>query len=209
MVQKKDRTTSNARYWEIMNRVSDLLLLNILFIMTSLPLFTIGASAKAILLTLNTRTYGVKELFSVYWKQFTQRFVDSVLLTFVVVLIGGTNILNLYTLGRLSGSFRYLLLGLSLFVGWNLITFWIICTYHLGTSPLGFRSSLKACFNLIMHEAIHLVLLPLPLVVMGLILVLGLLLLKGLFLIVMLCGVSLPAYLTLKLMKRTRCKELV
>lgn len=87
----------NNPFFRFMNRVADLLLLNILFIVTSLPVITIGASATA----LNYVCLKMKEqeegyIIKNFFKSFKANFRQSTILWLIQLALGLVLALELY-----------------------------------------------------------------------------------------------------------------
>lgn len=113
----------NARIWRYMARLGDLFLLNFLFLVTSVPIITIGASATA-LYTVVFRFDTVREqgTFKSYFRAFRSEFKQATLLWLPILIFGIFLCVNLYLFASLGGYYKYIniffgvLLALDLFV---------------------------------------------------------------------------------------------
>lgn len=98
----------DSKFMQIMNRVCDLLILNILFLLCSIPVFTIGASAAAlytVCFRFDTNREGgtVKDFF----KAFRSNFRQATVLWLIILLCGGSALINVAIFYLLGGPLRY------------------------------------------------------------------------------------------------------
>lgn len=84
-------------FWRAMNRVADIFILNVLFIICSLPIVTIGASATA-LYTVTLRIVRDEESYIVkgFWKAFKDNFKQSMIIWLIMLLVGAFLGVDLY-----------------------------------------------------------------------------------------------------------------
>lgn len=84
-------------FWRTMNRVADIFILNILFIVCSIPIITIGASATA-LYTVTLRIARDEESYIVkgFWKAFKDNFKQSTIIWLILLLVGAFIGVDLY-----------------------------------------------------------------------------------------------------------------
>lgn len=101
----------DSHFMRFMSRLADLMLLNILFLITSLPIVTIGASSTA-LYTVCFRMDTVREgrLTRDYFRAFRAEFKQSTLLWLVMVLCFSGCTASTALFSRLAGPLRYALL---------------------------------------------------------------------------------------------------
>lgn len=94
----------DSKIVQFLSRVTDLLLLNVLFLITSTPLLTIGASATA-MYTVCFRFDSDKEgrILATYFRAFRDNFRQGTLLWLLVLLWGGTALVNTALFSALSG----------------------------------------------------------------------------------------------------------
>ena len=92
-----------------MDRVCDLLFLNLLFLLTSLPVVTIGAASTA-LYTVCFRFDTEKEtgVFKAYFRAFRENFRQSTGLWLVIGLFGVTSALNVLLFRAMTGVLHFL-----------------------------------------------------------------------------------------------------
>ena len=99
----------DSKFMEIFGRITDLVLLNLLFMITCLPIFTIGAATTA-LYTMCFRL--MREEYSciikTYFKAFQDNFRQATLLWMLLVLIIGPGLYYFYVLFSLDSLLRYL-----------------------------------------------------------------------------------------------------
>lgn len=100
---------------QYLSRLYDLTVLNLLFLVTCLPLFTIGA-ATAALYTVCFRMDTEKEagIFRSYFRAFRENFRQGTILWLLFVLFGGACLVNMVLFSCLSGTLQALWI---LFVG--------------------------------------------------------------------------------------------
>lgn len=88
--------------------VYQLFIINVLWLLFSIPIFTIGASTTALLYTSNNGVRNKKlNLFSDFWKSFRQNFFKA---TFIWLILGGAFIvvlLNIKYAFEFGGNFKY------------------------------------------------------------------------------------------------------
>ena len=93
------------KFFSMMGRAADLMILNIVFIICCLPIVTIGASLTALhYVTLkmvrNEESYIVKSFF----KSFKQNFKQATIINLIMLLFGGLLYLDLNIINNMSGS---------------------------------------------------------------------------------------------------------
>lgn len=92
-------------FWQAMNRVADIFILNVLFILCSLPIVTIGASATA-LYTVTLRIARDEESYIVkgFFKAFKENFKQSTILWLILLVIGACLGVDLYLTASIDSS---------------------------------------------------------------------------------------------------------
>lgn len=85
----------DSKIMQAMNRMADLVLLNLLFLLTCLPVFTVGAANTA-LYTVCFRMDTPREegLFSTYFRAFRRNFLQSSLLFLILALLTAASAVN-------------------------------------------------------------------------------------------------------------------
>lgn len=99
----------DSRFMRIMSRVADLILLNLCYLLTCVPLFTIGA-ASAALYTVCFR-FGTEEEKSVirsYFRAFRENFKRGTGVWLIVLLCGGAALVNAWVFYAMPGGVRFL-----------------------------------------------------------------------------------------------------
>lgn len=105
----------DSRFMTAVRRAADLMILNLLFLFTCIPVFTIGPSASAlyaVVFRLGTRRE--QGVVRPYFHAFRQNFRQALPLWLLLLLTGGALIFNLYFLSGLSGCLRFLSLPFAL-----------------------------------------------------------------------------------------------
>ena len=98
-----------SRFMAALTRAADLVALNLLFVVTGVPLLTIGPGACA-LYTVSFRlgTRAEQGVVRPYFRALRQNFKKALLLWLLLCLTGGALVFNLYMLSGLPGSLRFL-----------------------------------------------------------------------------------------------------
>lgn len=98
----------DSMFMRAMSRVGDLLLLNILFLLTSVPIITIGAAGTA-LYTVCFRFETEREtgVFRSYFRAFRDNFRQATGIWLILVLCGATAFCNAYLFYAMGGPLRY------------------------------------------------------------------------------------------------------
>lgn len=99
----------DSRFMRIMSRVADLILLNLCYLLTCVPLFTIGA-ASAALYTVCFR-FGTEEEKGVirsYFRAFGENFKRGTGVWLIVLLCGGAALVNAWVFYAMPGGLRFL-----------------------------------------------------------------------------------------------------
>lgn len=99
----------DSRFMRAMSRLADLMLLNICFLISCLPLVTVGAARTAlfdVLFRLGTEKEPAGTVKS-YFRAFRENFKQATLLWLLLVLFGGTAAANTYVFYLMPGSIRW------------------------------------------------------------------------------------------------------
>lgn len=98
----------DSTFMKAMSRIGDLLMLNFFFLITSLPVFTIGASVTA-LYTVCFRLGTDREsgVIRSYFRAFRDNFKQGTILWLIVLLCGVTALMNTLVFYAMSGMLRY------------------------------------------------------------------------------------------------------
>ena len=98
----------DSKFMLAMNRICDLLVLNLLFLITCIPLFTIGAALTAMYtVCFRFGTDREQGLVKSYFVAFRDNFRQSTLLWLVFLLFGGSALCNILLFSSLTGPLRY------------------------------------------------------------------------------------------------------
>lgn len=99
----------DSRFMRIMNRVADLILLNLCYLLTCVPVFTIG-SASAALYTVCFRfgTDEEKGVIRSYFRAFRENFKRGTGVWLIVLLCGGAALVNAWVFYTMPGGLRFL-----------------------------------------------------------------------------------------------------
>lgn len=99
----------DSRFMRIMSRVADLILLNLCYLLTCLPVFTIGAACAALYAV--CFRFGTEEEAGVmrsYFRAFREHFKRGTGLWLIVLLCGATALINAWVFYAMPGGVRYL-----------------------------------------------------------------------------------------------------
>lgn len=98
----------DSKFMLAMSRVGDLLLLNVLFLISCIPVFTIGAASTA-LYTVCFRFDTEREqgIVKSYFRAFRENFGQSTFLWLILLLFGASSCVNAMLFYRMSGVIRY------------------------------------------------------------------------------------------------------
>lgn len=109
----------NNKFFQFMGKVADCMILNILWILSSLPLFTIGASTTALYYTVvKVIRHDIGNVGREYWHSFRDNFKQATLIWFLIFLLCGILVIDciiLYTFLEAASIMKWLLIA-SLFV---------------------------------------------------------------------------------------------
>lgn len=99
----------DSRFMQYLSRLYDLCVLNLLFLLTCLPLFTVGA-ANAALYTVCFHMDTEREagIFKSYFRAFRENFRQGTILWLVLALFGGACIVNTALFSQLGGALQIL-----------------------------------------------------------------------------------------------------
>lgn len=115
--------STDSKFMCAMNRLADLMILNVLFLLTSLPIFTIGASVTALYTVCfrfgTDREHGV--VLS-YFRAFRDDFKQSTVLWILLLLCIGIAFYNTLFYYVMPGSMRYLFIFFGLLLAIALFT---------------------------------------------------------------------------------------
>lgn len=114
----------DSRFMQAMTRACDLLILNFLFLLCSVPIITLGASVAAMYTVCfrfdTEREHGVIRDF---FRAFRENFKQATALWLILLLCGGSALVNIFLFQALAGPLRYfyilfsILLVIALFTG--------------------------------------------------------------------------------------------
>lgn len=95
----------DSGFWSVMSRVFDLLLLNGLWIVVSIPIVTIGASTTALCAVVQKMIQGESvAVLSGYFKAFRENWKQGTILWLIYLVCGGWLLLGVYACGHLQFS---------------------------------------------------------------------------------------------------------
>lgn len=98
----------DSRFMRIMSRVADLILLNLCYLLTCVPIFTIGA-ASAALYTVCFRfcTEAEEGVIKSYFRAFRENFKRGIGVWLIVLLCGATALINAWIFYAMPGVLRF------------------------------------------------------------------------------------------------------
>ena len=99
----------DSKFMEILGRITDLILLNILFLLTCLPIFTMGAAATALYtMCFRFMREEYRSIVKPYFQAFRDNFRQSTLIWLLLLLVMGPGLYYFYVLFSLDNLLRYL-----------------------------------------------------------------------------------------------------
>ena len=99
----------DSKFMEILGRITDLILLNILFLLTCLPIFTMGAAATALYtMCFRLMREEYRGIVKPYFQAFRDNFRQSTLIWLLLLLVVGPGLYYFYVLFSLDSLLRYL-----------------------------------------------------------------------------------------------------
>ncbi len=139
--------------FRFMGRVSDLIILNFLWIFSSLPLFTIGASTKALYsVSLNLANESEGSIIKDYFKAFKDNFKKSTILWLIILASSSVLAINSIFWPRFQSVLGYLAM---IVIAFFIIVFLLVIPYVFPTiskSDISIIKSLKLSFLLSMKH---------------------------------------------------------
>lgn len=100
----------NSKIMQIISRFADLVVLNLVFFLTCLPIFTIGAANTAlydVVFRMDTEREG--KMLSTYFHAFKANFKQSTLIWLLLLLFGAATYVNMVQFSAIGGTAGYLL----------------------------------------------------------------------------------------------------
>jgi len=100
--------STDSKFMVALSRLTDLILLNLLFLITSIPIFTVGASATA-LYTVASKVGTDQEagVFGPYFRAFRGAFKQGTILWLIILGVGAAIAMDAFLVFRMSGPVRY------------------------------------------------------------------------------------------------------
>lgn len=99
----------DSKFSLIMGRVFDLLILNLIFIFTSIPIITIGANYTALYyVTLKMAKNEESYILKSYWKSWRQNFRQATCIWLIFLLIGVFLVMDIFLVNHMTGAAVYL-----------------------------------------------------------------------------------------------------
>ena len=112
--------------WQALGRLADLVILNLLFVISCIPVVTIGAAATALYsVTLKMVRDEESYILKGYWKSFKENFKQSTIMWLVMLVIGIVLYVDFKVVGSMTASaskiYLVLLLAISLILVMGLV----------------------------------------------------------------------------------------
>lgn len=107
----------DSKIMQFLSRLCDIAVLNLMFLLSCVPLVTIGAASTAmysVVFAMDTDKEG--GLFSTYFRSFRKNFWQSTIIFLALVLFGGASCMNVLIFSRIGGWGGTVLSGLALLV---------------------------------------------------------------------------------------------
>lgn len=112
---------------QFLSRIADLMVLNIVFLLTCLPIFTIGAAVTAlydVVFRMDTNREG--KMLATYFRSFRLNFKQASVIWLVLLVFGAATLVNMVRFSEIGGNFGYLLVVAAMLV---LVILVMICSY--------------------------------------------------------------------------------
>lgn len=135
-----------------MEKVADLIVINLLFILCSLPIVTIGASATAMHYTLRRWREGQGSIAKDFFKSFRMNFRQATILWLVFLLLGAVLALNFWMVSSWTGPmYRTAMVMLIVFgavlLAWVGVVFPFLARFDNSTFQIGKNALLIAMIS--------------------------------------------------------------
>lgn len=105
----KNIFSQDSTFTRIMGRIGSIVVLNVLFILTSIPVITIGASATALYkVCFEIGTDSENSVIKSYWKAFGSNFRQATVLWLLFLVCGASAILYIFMTSGLQSAMRYI-----------------------------------------------------------------------------------------------------
>lgn len=99
----------DSKFSQIMSRVFDLMVLNLIFIFTSIPIFTIGVNYTALYyVTLKMVKNEESYVWKSYWKSWRQNFKQATGIWLIFLIIGIFLFMDIFLVNQMTGAAVYL-----------------------------------------------------------------------------------------------------
>lgn len=110
-----------------LSRLADIMILNVVFLLTCIPIFTIGAAVTAlydVVFRMDTDREG--KLLATYFRSFRGNFKPAAAIWLVLLLFGAATVVNMAHLSEIGGIFGYILVAATMLI---LVVLVMICSY--------------------------------------------------------------------------------
>lgn len=159
----------DSKFMEILGRITDLILLNILFLLTCLPIFTMGAAATALYtMCFRFMREEYRGIVKPYFQAFRDNFSQSTLIWLLLLLVVGPGLYYFHLVFSLDSLLRYLgflfvLLALLSAMTASYAFPWI--SQFENTIPQALKNALILCLSHLPRSFAILVINNLPLII--------------------------------------------
>lgn len=102
---------------QFLSRLADIMVLNLVFLLSCLPIFTIGAAVTAlydVVFRLDTSREG--KLLATYFRSFRSNFRQASVIWLVLLVFGAATLINMSRLSEIGGNLGYLLVIATMLV---------------------------------------------------------------------------------------------
>ena len=109
------RFNMDSPFWRALTKFTDILILNLLFVICSLPVITIGASYTALYYVMRKLVKNEEgEIAKSFFRAFKSNFRQATCIWIIMLVFGGMLVLSLYLTARLQMVLNYFLIAVSL-----------------------------------------------------------------------------------------------
>lgn len=130
--------------YSFFSKIADICILNLLWILTSIPLFTIGAATTALIRTMMKVVINHEgNLMSVYFSSFKANFKKSTIIWIIMAVIGALLVLDIYFWSDVEGTISLVIASLTIAI---MIPYFMILLYVFALQGF-FENSIKNTFK--------------------------------------------------------------
>lgn len=152
----------NSKFMQFLSRFADIVVLNVVFLLTCLPVFTIGAALTAMYDTVfRMDTEREEKLLRTYWGSLKRNFRQGTVIWLLLLLFGAASCVNMAQFSDIGGTLGYVLFLFAMLV---LIVALLVLSYAFPLLSQFRNSTLGTLKNALLLSIAHL---PRSLLILG------------------------------------------